>query len=159
MDLAKFGLPKEAAEGRWFDYVHPITGKIEAEVRMKIASSDTDEYRLHLANTLRRYSNESLRSSRNKNVLPTTTQEEQATVAAMARYVLLDFQGIEVDGVPLNGSSIEDREMVLIHALVREFVIEQSQTIAQTVLEDGELKNSQSGQPGITVETTQSDPK
>lgn len=159
MDLANFALPKEAAEGRWFDYIHPITGQVSLDVRMKIASSDTDEYRLHLANTLRRYSNESLRSSRNKNILPTTAQEEQATIAAMARYVLLDFEGIEDGETPLKGSRIEDREMVLAHALVREFIQDKSQSIAQTVLEDGDLKNSQNGQLGTTAETIQNEQK
>jgi hypothetical protein len=148
MKLETLGVTKESLAGDWFDYIHPQTNRVVPGVRFKVATLDSDEYRLALSRAVRQHANSALRSNRNKNILPDQEVEDKTEVQALARHVLLDFKGIE----DVDGSNVVDREKVLAVTIIREFILSCARRVGTEIAdaEEGDLGNSGSGDSGTS---------
>ena len=148
MQLDKLGIAPKALEGVWVDYTNPSTEIKAPGVRLLIASSASDAYATDLETRLTAATNKNLKGGR-RDLIPKADARRDAETSALARHVLLDFQGIEgADGKALNGSSIGDRMTILstTNGQVREFVLAFAADLAkeQAEKEEEQLGNSES---------------
>jgi hypothetical protein len=90
------------------------------DAEFKIASSHSRRYRDALAAQVRKIPQHARQS---------IAKIDEATIAAMAKGVLLDFRGIEENGQPLENTEA-NRVKLLSIPTIREWVAEQSQTLA-----------------------------
>lgn len=140
-----------AVNGKWFPFVHPVSGKAFAGTEVKIASSDREEYTLALAERgverTRRQISRGGRRALGKSI-PSAKESLDVTIEALAEHVLLEWKGIQDDdGKDLPCS--HENKLLLLHKLYfRDFVIACADD--QAAFEEQELGNLPSSQPSTS---------
>lgn len=143
MDISELGVPEQALEGVWIEYVNPATDE-ETSLRLLIASSRGEDYRRAVDEMVGRTAKKGMRAGR-MDFIGDRKKNRAAEIKLMAQHVLLNFVGdVTFNGKPLDGSSFADRCILLGERQVREFVELQAADIAFDLAdeEDQELGNS-----------------
>jgi hypothetical protein len=102
MKLSEIALPAAAKSGHWFDYVDAWDGSPKVGVRVKLASTDLDEYRRELTRPMQEFAAKRLQSGRLGAVMPGQEVQDEAQVQAMSKFILIDWEGMVDDaGAPV----------------------------------------------------------
>jgi hypothetical protein len=102
MKASDFALPKIAEEGKWFDYIELRTGETKSGVRVKLASADREEFERALTRPVQEFATKAMQSGRRTGAFMSPEARDNIQVEAMARFILLDWEGItDNDGKPL----------------------------------------------------------
>ena len=154
MELKDLGVPEQALEGRWVEYINPATDKPPKEpLRFLIASSRGEDYRRAVEEMVGRAAQKGMRSGR-MDMFRNMDKTTEGQIKLLARHILMNFEGdVKFEGKPLDGSSFADRCTLLGERQVREFVEQLAGDLAADLAdeEDEDLGNSGSSPAGPSL--------
>jgi len=145
MKRKQFKMPRAAIQGRWFDHLG-VDGK-PSGLRLKVASLDSEAYQDALQEPLIRKAQEAMEGGQRGRILPSPAVQRQNQIAALAKHILLSWDGLEEEDGQPTPNTLENRIALLGEQPFRQAVVRFASNAA--AFEEQELGNS-----GSTAESS-----
>lgn len=129
MKLSDVALPDSGKQGRWFDYVD-VNGTPRKGVKVKVASSDQDEYRRDLARPAHEFAAKRIATGRVQGAIPSQEAQEESLIQAIAKHILKDWKGIEDEKGGALSCTQQTRVQFLRERLFREAILHLADDLA-----------------------------